>query len=834
MRVPVSWLRDYVDLPQDLDVAELANRLTLLGLRVETLEAPGADVTGPLVVGRVQRFEAETHSNGKTVRWCQVDVGETAPRGIVCGAANFAEGDLVVVALPGAVLSGGYEITARSTYGHVSDGMICSSGELGLGDEVQLHDSVHQAQGGIIVLGRDDGQPGDDAAGALHLRDHVIEFEINPDRAYALSVRGVAREAATAYGLQFRDPANGAAAEPGDGYPVSVEDPQGCDVFVALEVEGLDATARSPRWLARRVQLAGMRPISLPVDVTNYVMLELGQPIHGYDKARLQGPIVVRRATSNQKLTTLDGVTRTLDPEDLLITDDRGPIGLAGVMGGAETEMSDATTSVVIEAAHFDPVVTARCARRHKLPSEASKRFERGIDPTIAQVAARRVADLLVRHGGGRVASTATVVGMPRLPEQISIDAQLPSAVAGFPISDAAALAALSTVGCRVSVSDGRISAQPAPWRLDLAAPQDLVEEVLRIVGYDKIPSVLPAAPPGRGLTRRQRLRRRVGIALAASGYVESLAYPFVGERDWDALRLHHDDERRAALRLVNPLSEHEPLLRTTLLPGLLRTLARNAGRGQAHVGLFEMGSVFVPGVAGRPKAPELGVDRAPTVEEFKQLEAALPDQPLHLGVVGAGTRGERGWWGTAREVSWADAVQVARDVGGAFHLAVDVEAAHRSPWHPGRCARIVLGESTVGHAGELHPIVCTAYGVPARTVAVELDLDALMPQAPDIVTAPDISSYPVGKEDVAVVVDASVSAAAVEAALREGGGELVESVRLFDAYTGEQVGPGKRSLAFALRFRAPDRTLTDLEIKAARDAAVALAADRLGASLRS
>ncbi len=825
MRVPVSWLRDYVDLPADVEVVELARRLTQLGLKLEALEAAGADVTGPLVLGRVLAFESEEHSNGKTVRWCEVDVGEGEPRGIVCGAANFSDGDLVVVALPGAVLPGGFEIGARKTYGHVSDGMICSSRELGLGDD----------HTGIMVLDPAEGAPGDDAADVLHLRDDVIEFEINPDRAYALSVRGVAREAATTYGVEFRDPATTLpAAKPGDGYPLKVEDAEACDQFVALELEGFDATAPSPRWLARRVQLAGMRPISLAVDVTNYVMLELGQPIHGYDKTSLQGPIVVRRARAGEKLTTLDGVGRTLDPEDLLITDDRGPIGLAGVMGGADTEMSSTTTSVVIEAAHFDPVVVARSARRHKLPSEASKRFERGIDATISRVAARRVAELLVEFGGGQIASTATVVGSPAAREPIVIHAQLPARVSGVVIDDDTAAESLRVVGCEAVLSDGRISATPPPWRTDITDPYDLVEEVLRIVGYDKVPSVLPSAASGRGLTKRQRLRRRLGMALAAGGYVEALIYPFIGERDLDALGLSSADERRAALRLANPLSEQEPLLRTTLLPGLLRTLARNVGRAQSNIALFEMGSVFLPGVAGRPKAPELGVDRAPSVDELKQLEAALPDQPLHLGVVIAGTRGEAGWWGSGREASWADAVEAAREVGRTLGLTLSVEPAREAPWHPGRCARILVDATEVGFAGELHPKVCKDYGVPARTSAVELDLDALLQQAPDLTLAPDFSSYPVGKEDVALIVDETVSATDVEAALRAGAGVLLESVRLFDVYTGQQVGAGKKSLAFSLRFRAPDRTLTEADISAARDAAVSAAAERLGAIQRT
>jgi len=827
LRVPVSWLRDYVDLPVGVSVHEIADKLTMLGLKLEALHAPGSDLVGLLVVGVVREFESETHSNQKTIRWCQVDVGEEQPRGIVCGAANFGVGDHVVVALPGTVLPGGFEIAARSTYGHVSDGMICSARELGLGDD----------HTGIIVLDSDEGAPGDDAAQLLHLRDDVIELEINPDRAYALSLRGVCREVATAFDTQFRDPAVTAAAPAvGDGYPVRVDDLEGCDRFTALELSGFDAAAPTPRWLARRVQLAGMRPISLPVDVTNYVMLELGQPIHGYDKAKLTGPIVVRRATAGEKLTTLDGVSRALDGEDLLITDDSGPIGLAGVMGGESTEMGASTTDIVIEAAHFDPITIARAARRHKLPSEASKRFERGVDPTIAPTAALRVASLLVEFGGGTVAPAATIVGEPRPREPITIDADLPRRVSGVAIDARTTVDALGEVGCEVT-SDGssrRIIATPPPWRPDLSDPYDLVEEVVRIVGYDKVPSVLPPAPAGRGLTTRQRLRRRIGVALAAAGYVETLNYPFVGPADWDALQLSFDDPRRNSVRIANPLAETEPLLRTTMLPGLLKTLARNVGRGQSDIGLFELGLVFLPAAGERHKAPRLPVDRAPTEEEFKQLEDALPDQPLHLAVAVSGSRGHGGWWGSARPVSWADAIETARVVGRALGVEIEVVATQYAPWHPGRCAQISVGTSVLGHAGELHPKVCVNYGLPPRTAALELDFDLLLGYAETLVEAPHFSTYPVAKEDVALVVDAAVTAADLEAALRAGAGPLVESLRLFDVYGGEQVGEGKKSLAYSLRFRAPDRTLTEAEVRSAVDGAVAAAAERLGAVQRT
>jgi len=827
MRAPVSWIREYVDLPDDLGVEELAARLTALGLKLEALEQPGHDISGPLVLGRVLTVEPEPQKNGKTINWCTVDVGAAngtgEPQGIVCGAHNFGPGDLVVVVLPGATLPGGFEISARKTYGHLSSGMICSAAELGL---VEHGD-------GIIVLPPETGEPGDDAFAVLPLRDDVIEFEINPDRAYALSLRGVAREAALGFDRPFTDPAQRDTPAANDtGYPVRVEDETGCPVFVTRTVTGFDPTAPTPRWLARRVQLAGMRPISLAVDVTNYVMLELGNPIHGYDGDKLAGPVVVRRATAGEKLTTLDGVVRTLSEEDLLITDDSGPIGLAGVMGGATTELSATTSHVVIEAAHFDPVSVFRTQRRHKLPSEASKRFERGTDPLLPQAAADRVAELLVRYGGGVVADGVTVVGTAPARRTVEMDLDLPARVTGMEIPDEITVAHLRAVGCDVVVDGSRLTATVPTWRPDVSDPFDLVEEVARIVGYEDIPSVLPTAPAGRGLTTSQSLRRRVGRTLAGAGFVEVVDFPFVGAADLDRLGLEADDSRRSAMRIANPLSSEEPLMTTTLLPGLLKAAARNAGRGTGDVSLFETATVTLP--RGTVSAPILPVDRRPTEGEWDDLQKALPDQPLHLALVASGARETAGWWGAGRQASWADAIQAVRVVAAALGVELEVRSATRAPWHPGRCAELLVGEVSVGFAGELHPKVCTAYGVPARTAAAEVDLDALLERATLIVPAPDFSTYPVAKEDVALVVDADVPAATVAATLREGAGELCESVRLFDVYTGEQVGEGRRSLAFALRFRAGDRTLTEAETGAARDAAVALAAERHGATQRA
>ncbi|QIK66576.1 phenylalanine--tRNA ligase subunit beta [Nocardioides sp. HDW12B] len=826
MRAPVSWIRELVELPEPVSTEQMAARLTMLGLKLEALEQGGADITGPLVVGRVLTMEPEPQKNGKTINWCTVDVGDAngtgEPQGIVCGAHNFAPGDLVVVVLPGAVLPGDFAISARKTYGHVSAGMICSAAELGLGDD---HD-------GIIVLPADAGEPGDDAFDVLHLREDVIEMEINPDRAYALSLRGVAREVALGFGGSFTDPTDRDVPAADDaGYPVRVEDPEGCPVFVARTVSGFDPAAPTPSWMASRIRLAGMRPISLAVDVTNYVMLETGRPIHGYDLDRLQGPLVVRRARAGERLTTLDGTKRTLSTEDLVVTDDSGLIGLGGVMGGETTEMSATTTRVLVEAAHWDATTMFRTGRRHKLTSEAGKRNERGVDPTICEAAADRVVELLTTYGGGTAEPGVTVVGTPPARPTVTLPADLPARITGMPIDAATTVAHLRAVGCEVTEDGPTLSAVVPPWRPDLADPFDLVEEVARIVGYDRVPSVLPTPPSGRGLTPSQSLRRRVGRTLAGEGYVEVVSFPFVGTAELDRLGLDADDPRRASMRIANPISSEQPFMTTTLLPGLLEAAARNVGRGQSDLALFEAATVTLP--RGAVAAPILSVDRRPTEGEWDDLQKALPEQPLHLAVVATGERERGGWWGAGRPAQWSDAVAAVRSVARALGLDVDVRAAARAPWHPGRCAEIVLGEHVVGHAGELHPNVCKAFGLPDRAVAAEIDLDVLLQHA-TAPRGPVFSSFPVAKVDIALVVPDEVSVAALTATLREGAGELLESVRLFDVYTGEQVGEGRRSLAFALRLRAPDRTLTDEEVKAARDAAVALAAERHGATQRA
>ncbi|MGW0590470.1 phenylalanine--tRNA ligase subunit beta [Streptosporangium sp. NPDC002607] len=839
MKVSLSWLREYVDLPA-VTAHEIAEKLTAAGLKLESVISYGHDIKN-VVVGEVLSIET-LEGFKKPIRHCQVEVGEAAPREIVCGATNFEAGDRVPVALPGAVLPGGFEIASRKTYGRLSDGMICSEAELG----------VAESSPGILVL------PGDTPIGAdvvelLGLRDDVIELEITPDIGYALSIRGVAREAAAAFDSAFIDPADvSPPVASGPAYPASIADPSACDRFVLREIHGFDPSASSPLWMRARLTRAGMRPVSLAVDVTNYVMLELGQPLHAFDAARLTGEIVVRRAEPGETLETLDHVVRKLHPDDILITDGSGVISMAGTMGGLHTEISDASTDIVIEAAHFSASGIARMSRRHNLVSEASKRFERGVDRELPLYASWRAAQLLAELGGGTIQPGVTHAEVEVEPARVAIPSGYPGRVAGTVYDRETVIRRLEQVGCAVESSatetgtaadgiaaklavtgDDMLVVTPPSWRPDLTDPNDLAEEVIRLEGYENLPSILPAAPAGAGLTESQRLRRRVGRSLAAAGYVEILSYPFSGERDFDNLQLPAADARRLAVRLANPLSEDEPLMRTTLLPGLLKTLVRNVGRGFGDVALFETGLVYRPSPDAPAVAPVLGVDRRPSPEELASIESALPAQPLRVGVVLAGEFEPSGWWGKGRGADWADAVEAARVVAAEAGVTLDVRADRHEPWHPGRCAALYAGDVLVGHAGELHPRVVEAYGLPPRTCAMELELTRLEQSPVGRPQAPAISGYPVASQDVALIVDAAIPVAPVEAALREGAGELLESIRLFDVYAGAQVGEGRKSLAYSLRFRAADRTLTVEETTAARDAAVALAAERTGARLR-
>ncbi len=848
MRVPLSWLREYVDVPEDATPEDVLASLVSVGFEEEDVHAFG--LSGPIVVGQVLEFVDEPQDNGKTIRWCQVDVGGAhgGVRGIVCGAHNFFAGDKVVVTLPGSVLPGPFPIAARKTYGHVSDGMIASVKELGLGDE---HDGILR----LAELGLDP-EVGEDAIALLGLDDVAVEINVTPDRGYALSLRGVAREYGHATGAAFRDPGLRAREElePGSGFPVAVVDDApirgrvGATEFVARIVRGVDPSRTTPPWMVARLALAGIRSLGILIDITNYVMLELGQPTHGYDLDLLRGGITVRRAHEGERITTLDGKDRALHVEDLLITDESGPIGLAGVMGGGSTEMTDATRNVLIEAATFDPVTIARSARRHKLPSEASKRFERGVDPAIPLVAARRVADLMVEFAGGTL-DTAT--GGALFAEVRMVPVTLPKSfipgLIGVDYSEAEITGALQTIGCEVTAQGDSWLVTPPTWRPDLTDTWTLAEEVARIDGYDRIPSVLPTPPTGRGFTPAQAGRRRVADALAAAGFVETPSFGFTTDEQND-LHGSASGEHLPSVRLANPLDGQVPFLRRSLVPGLLQVAHRNLARGFTDLALFETGTVFLPesGVAyGTDTVPPPA--QRPDDQTLAVLAASIPPQPRHVAVLLTGNLVAKQPGQPAVPVSVADALDAVRTIAAAAGVEIEVAQTRRAALHPGRAGVLTVmppvveraqrdetpSPVEVGYVGELLPGVSADADLPGRVVVAELNLDLLLTLAGSRVVAAQLSTYTPATQDVSLVVPIEVPAADLGAVFAEGAGELLESAGLVDDYRGEGVPEGTKSLTFALRFRAPDRTLTAAEATEAKLAGVAAASARFGATLR-
>lgn len=831
MRLPYSWLRDVVRASApgwDVNPADLEETLIRIGHEVEEV-IPVGPVTGPLTVGRVAAIEELTEFK-KPIRAVKVDVGEAEPRDIVCGATNFTVGDLVVVALPGTVLPGDFTIASRKTYGRISDGMICSTAEMNLGTD----------HSGILVLPAGTAEPGTAAADLLGLDDVVFHLAITPDRGYCLSVRGLAREIATAYDLDYVDPADVAPlpAE-GEALPVSIDPGTGVQRFGLRPVTGIDPGAVSPWWLQRRLLLSGIRAISPAVDVTNYVMLELGHPMHAHDRSLITGGFRVRFAEPGETVVTLDDVERRLDPADVLIVDDEATAAIGGVMGAGTTEVRETTTDVLLEAAVWDPAAVSRTQRRLRLYSEAGRRYERSVDPAISVAALDRCAALLAEITNGTVEPTLTDWrGEPPRDDwsrpPVTMAADLPDRTAGVDYAPGTAERRLTQIGARVVAAEGTLTVTPPSWRPDLVQPADLVEEVLRLEDLETIPSVLPLAPAGRGLTPVQRRRRAIGKSLGLNGYVEILPTPFLPAGVFDQWGLPANDTRRTTTNVLNPLDSDRPQLATTLLPGLLEALSRNVSRGTVDVGLFAIQQVVQPTPDSR-SLERIPTDRRPSDDEIAALNASLPRQPQHVALVVAGLREPAGPWGPGRAAQPGDVFEAVHVIARAAGVELTLRAAQHLPWHPGRCAEVVLGDrqsgAVVGHAGELHPAVVERSGLPKRTCALELDLDAI--PIVERLPTPRVSPFPAVFQDISLVVDEDVAAAAVVEAVRTGAGPLLEDVRLFDVYTGPQVGEGRKSLAFALRFRAADRTLTEDEASAAREAAVQAATEQVGAEQR-
>ena len=817
-----------------VSAADMDSGFVRVGFETEGYAAV-PESTGPLVIGQVVEIEELTQFK-KPIRYCQVNVGQANGtgelQGIICGARNFRLNDYVVVALPGSELPGGFKIAARETYDHISNGMMCSGAELGLGAQAN----------GIIVLGDEVADKvGEDARSIIGLHDTDFDVNITPDRGYALSARGLSREIASAFDLEFADIAQDPSAAGIDTSAVPEAQGSLIDVTVAPEtkaqrfglrkVSGIDPQARTPFWLERELMLCGQRSVNLPTDITNYVMLLLGAPMHAFDANVIQGNLVVRNAAEGEKFETLDHVKRELSAEDVVICDDNGIQSLAGVMGGTTSEISAETTDVVFESAIWDPITVARTSRRHKLSSESSRRFERGVDPAIVEVALDTACALLQQLAGGTIEKGRTLIGDVAKREPIALRTAKASEYAGVDYSRETVISRLEEVGCTVGDEGEQLQVTPATWRTDIAMDVDLVEEILRLEGLEDIPAVLPTPAGGRGLTRAQKRRRAIGHGLAYAGYAEVLPAPFVANNTFDVWGLDKDDARRRTVEVQNPLEADKAILSTTLLPNMLEAIARNVARGRSDLALYGLQQVAFKRAEASPMP---SVEQRPSAEVVSQLLDTLPDQPLHVATVATGNIEHEGPWGEGRAYTYADAIESARQVARAAGVDIELEAAQVLPWHPGRCAAVkVAGTDVVlGHAGELHPQVLEALNLPGRTCAMELDISAMPLE--EKFPAPVLSSFPALHQDIALVVDEDVPAERVRTIVEEGAGELIESVELFDIFRGEQLGDGKKSLAFQLLFRAADRTLTDDEVNEHRMAAAELAKQRLGAEMRA
>lgn len=832
MRAPLSWIAEYVALPKDATAEAVMDALVKVGLEEEGVHS--FDLSGPIVVGEVLEFVDEPQSNGKTIRWCQVRVapqgkkaadGGEDVRGIVCGASNFEAGDKVVVSLPGAVLPNNFAMSARSTYGHTSDGMIASGRELGLSDD---HDGILR----LSTIGLDP-EVGTDAIVLLELADTAAEVNVLPDRGYCLSIRGIAREYSHATGSAYKDPITLAPLVSGDGFGLKISDNapirgrKTSQSFVLRTATNVDATKPTPTWMRSRLKLAGIRSISLAVDITNYVMLELGQPVHAYDLDKIKGGLIVRRANKGESLKTLDGQSRKLHEEDLLITDESGPIGLAGVMGGFSTEVSDSTKNILIEAAHFDSVSVARSARRHKLFSEASKRYERGVDPKVGEYAAARVVQLLEQLAGASAGKLgATFTDLTALPE-ILLPQGFAAALVGVDYTDQEIAKVLSDIGAATEKDANGLKVTPPSWRPDLTDKTDLVEEIARILGYERIPSRLPIAPPGRGLSRAQQFRSGALDALATAGFVEVLSYPFVSaeQNGWFA-------DSKNSVSLANPIQEEAGQLRLSLIPGLLETAKRNMSRGFTDLALVEQGSVFQAVKQTKVSFPD--TSSRPSESDIKALDASIPTQPKHLAGVFMGNRTDTQPGTKPAHFGVADALYAARLVGQAIGVSFDLRQAQPTGYHPGRSAELLVAKHVVGFVGEIAPAITKQLDLPRAIGVFEIDMDALLLAAPESVVAKPIGTLPAATQDLSLVVAVDVSAQDLMNTVREGCGELLEEISLTDDYRGSNIPDGSKSLTFALRFRAMDRTLTQVEASEARDNAVALASKRFKAEIRA
>jgi phenylalanyl-tRNA synthetase beta chain len=802
MRVPVEWLDEYAD--SGLPIEQLEERLTMTGTKVEAVHHHGVGALERFVVGRV--LEATRHPDADRLTVCAVDVGDGGPQQIVCGAPNVAAGQLVAVARPGAVMPDGMKLGVAKLRGVESNGMILAEDELGIGTD----------HAGIIVL--DDGHaPGTPLTEVLPIATEVLELEVTPNRPDCLGIYGVAREVHACTGAPLKPPPwaqDRGSAGAVQGADVVVEAPDLCPRFTARVFEDV-TIGPSPAWLKARLMAAGQRPISNVVDITNYVMLLAGNPVHAFDLDRVAGArLVVRRARDGEQVTTLDDIVRTLDDQMLVIDDADGPTSIAGVMGGERSEVHDGTTRVLMEVANWDGPNIHRTSQVLGLRSEASGRFEKGLAPEQALEAQIVATQLMLELTGARLApGTIDVGGAGPPPAVIRLRERRVAALLGRAIERPRQAEILRALEFGVQEADDGLDVTvPAFRRNDVYREADLVEEVARIDGLEKLPATLPKRRGSAGrLTTAQRLRRRAVDALVGRGLYETVGWSFTDPGLADRLRLADDDERRRFVVLENPMSEDHSVLRTTLVGALLDAARHNASRGAPDLALFECGTVY------RATAEKLP-------HEHRALGAVLTGR-LHAQT-----------WGTP-EPPRAGFHAAKALLGAALHAVRvdwDVQPATEPFLHPGRTARVLTGGEDVGWIGELHPLVARTWDLDHGAALFEIDLDRALRHAVAVPQYVDLTSFPALRLDLAFTLAEDVPAATVVATVRAAGGELLADARVFDLYHGEQVGAGRKSLALTLTFRAPDRTLTDDDVAPLRERIVAAVRDGLGGELRA
>ncbi len=798
MRVPLEWLHDYC--APSLEAADLAERLAMTGTEVERVERHGVSALEHFVVGKV--LERHRHPDADRLSVCMVDIGGSTASQIVCGAPNVKAGQMVAVAKPGAVMPDGTRLDRAKLRGVESNGMILAEDELAIGTE----------HAGILVLEHDGLSPGTPLQQVLPIGTDVLVLEITPNRPDCLAIYGVAREVHAATGAPIMPPpwvADAGTAGPVQGIAINVDCPDLCPRFTARIFEDVQIRP-SPQWLKARLMAAGQRPISNVVDITNYVMLLTGQPLHAFDLDRIAGAtLTVRRAREGEMVQTLDGQTRTLDADIVLIEDADGPTSIAGVMGGARSEVGDQTTRVLMEVANWNGPNIHRTSLKLALRSEASARFEKQLQPEQAMEAQAVATRLMIELCGARLESGTVDIGGPGPPPPtIRLrDARI-ARLLGAPIARARSKEVLEALEFTTAETDDGLDVTPPPFRRgDITREADLIEEVARLDGLHKLPATLPSRHGAWGrLTPRQKLRRRAADALTALGLHEIVGWSFVGPELAERLRLQED-----AVELENPMSAEQSRLRTTLLGSLLDVARRNRAHGAGTLRLFEAGAVYLPQAARR-----------------------LPREPYHVAAL---------LIGRVRAPTWRDPEPPTADLfaaKGALQGLLDtlrvtwtVEPTETPFLHPGRAAQILVADKAVGWLGEIHPLVAAKWDIEDTIAAFDLDLDAVPDPAAPLYE--DLTSLPELREDLAVIVSEDVSAAQVIATVQGAGQPLLAGAEVFDVYRDpEKLGAGNVSLALRLSYRALDRTLTDEEVAGQRQSIVAALSEELGGRVRA